>query len=74
MYFELLVLIGSKCDTRNPATCEKLQEWAEEKGIVYLETSALTGENVEEVIIFMWWCYKEKSERLIELRREEIGR
>ena len=46
----LMVLVGNKCDLDNrEVTEEEGREFAEKNGMLFFETSALTGKNVEEV-------------------------
>lgn len=46
----VIVLVGSKFDLPRKVESEILAEWAKEKGVFYIETSAKTGYNVNEAI------------------------
>ena len=48
----LMILIGNKCDLneKREVTEEEGRELAEKNGMLFFETSAKTGENVEEVL------------------------
>jgi len=47
-----IMLIGNKCDlaSRRAVSPEEGEQFAREHGLVFLETSAKTAHNVEEVI------------------------
>lgn len=46
-----IMLIGNKCDLahRRAVTFEEGQQFAKENGLIFMETSAKTAQNVEEV-------------------------
>ncbi|KAH0791245.1 putative ras-related protein Rab-5C [Histomonas meleagridis] len=44
-------LVGNKCDLNATVDREKAKEFAEENGLTYFETSAKTGQGVEELFI-----------------------
>ncbi|MCO5587638.1 hypothetical protein L7F22_041588 [Adiantum nelumboides] len=48
-----IMLIGNKCDLahRRAVTFEEGQQFAKENGLIFMETSAKTAQNVEEVFI-----------------------
>ena len=48
-----IMLIGNKCDlaNRRAVSTEEGEQFAKENGLVFLETSAKTAHNVEEVIL-----------------------
>jgi small GTP-binding protein len=48
---EVRVLIGNKCDRPSEVTRNQVIAFAEEHGMEYIETSAKTGEKVEEMFI-----------------------
>lgn len=45
----IFVLVGNKCDLQPTFDLKKAEIFAEENGMIYLTTSALTGENVDEI-------------------------
>eukprot|EP01054_Gregarina_sp_Poly1_P006299 Gregarina_sp_Poly_1__6298@NODE_3348_length_1160_cov_151_387923_g65_i2_p1_GENE_NODE_3348_length_1160_cov_151_387923_g65_i2NODE_3348_length_1160_cov_151_387923_g65_i2_p1_ORF_typecomplete_len211_score28_40Ras/PF00071_22/4_2e66Roc/PF08477_13/9e26Arf/PF00025_21/2_5e19GTP_EFTU/PF00009_27/1_2e06FeoB_N/PF02421_18/9_5e07Gtr1_RagA/PF04670_12/2_5e06MMR_HSR1/PF01926_23/2e05RsgA_GTPase/PF03193_16/2_5RsgA_GTPase/PF03193_16/0_12SRPRB/PF09439_10/0_00024AAA_22/PF13401_6/0_00047Septin/PF00735_18/0_00042ATPase/PF0 len=48
-----IVLIGNKCDLdRREVTTEEGAEFAQEHGLIFLETSAKTSQNVEEAFLY----------------------
>eukprot|EP01053_Blabericola_migrator_P009586 Blabericola_migrator_1__9585@NODE_522_length_7878_cov_137_466778_g399_i0_p7_GENE_NODE_522_length_7878_cov_137_466778_g399_i0NODE_522_length_7878_cov_137_466778_g399_i0_p7_ORF_typecomplete_len210_score24_89Ras/PF00071_22/1_2e66Roc/PF08477_13/1_1e25Arf/PF00025_21/6_6e19GTP_EFTU/PF00009_27/7_1e07FeoB_N/PF02421_18/6_7e07Gtr1_RagA/PF04670_12/4_2e06MMR_HSR1/PF01926_23/1_3e05RsgA_GTPase/PF03193_16/3_2RsgA_GTPase/PF03193_16/0_044AAA_22/PF13401_6/0_00034ATPase/PF06745_13/0_00069Septin/PF00735_18/0_00037S len=48
-----IVLIGNKCDLdRREVTTEEGAEFAQEHGLIFLETSAKTAQNVEEAFLY----------------------
>ena len=46
-----LVVVGNKCDLARPASRGPAVEWAASLGLFYIETSALTGANVDELFV-----------------------
>lgn len=53
------VLVGNKVDmeAKRAVTVEEAKQFAQENGLIYIETSAKTAANVEEVL-FVLWCPK----------------
>ena len=49
-----IMLIGNKCDLahRRAVSTEEGEQFAKENGLLFMETSAKTAQNVEEVCIF----------------------
>lgn len=49
----MIFLIGNKCDleAQRDVTYEEARQFAEENGLTFVETSAKTGEKVEEAFI-----------------------
>lgn len=45
----LAVLCANKIDLVPGFECQNAAEWAEKNGLIYMQTSALTGENIEKV-------------------------
>lgn len=58
----VIMLIGNKSDLdhRRQVTVEEGESFAKENGLIFLETSAKTAANVEEVVSFcpnlLLWC------------------
>jgi GTPase SAR1 family protein len=52
-----IMLIGNKCDldARRQVSTEEGERFAKENGLIFLETSAKTAFNVEEVSSFIIW-------------------
>ena len=48
---EIRVLVGTKCDRPREVTLERAKAFAAENDMEYVETSAKTGEKVEEIFI-----------------------
>lgn len=57
-----VMLIGNKCDLshRRAVSYEEGEQFAKEHGLVFMEASAKTAQNVEEVIFFLFF-FKKKS-------------
>lgn len=51
-----IMLIGNKCDldARRQVSYEEGERFAKENGLIFMETSAKTAFNVEEVISFLF--------------------
>uniref|UniRef100_A0A672ZYZ9 Ras-related protein Rab-14 n=1 Tax=Sphaeramia orbicularis TaxID=375764 RepID=A0A672ZYZ9_9TELE len=51
--FQVIILIGNKADleAQRDVTYEEAKQFAEENGLLFLEASAKTGENVEEAFL-----------------------
>jgi Ras-related protein Rab-2A len=49
----VIMLIGNKCDldTRRQVSTEEGERFAKDNGLIFLETSAKTAFNVEDVIV-----------------------
>ena len=47
------VLIGNKCDSSRVVTCSEARAMAEKLGVKYFETSALTGEGVNDAFVHL---------------------
>ena len=45
----LMVLVGNKCDQERKVSTEEGQKFAKENGMLFNETSAKTGDNVEKL-------------------------
>mgnify|MGYP003701963303 CR=1 FL=1 len=52
-----VMLIGNKCDLshRRAVSYEEGEQFAKEHGLVFMEASAKTAQNVEEVIVCPWY-------------------
>lgn len=55
----IIGLAGNKCDLSSSRRVSKqeAEQYAEENGCVYMETSAKTGENIRELVIAMGILY-----------------
>ena len=64
-----IVLCGNKVDLENcrSVTSEKAQEMAEELGLPYFETSAATGEGVEDAVDGLLSMVMARIERSLEV-------
>lgn len=51
-----IMLIGNKCDLahRRAVSTEEGEQFAKEHGLIFMEASAKTAQNVEEVTIIHW--------------------
>lgn len=49
----MIFLIGNKCDleAQRDVTTEEAKQFADENGLIFLEASAKTGENVEDAFL-----------------------
>jgi small GTP-binding protein len=45
------VIVGNKSDLARASAREQVEEWAKSMGLHYIETSALTGDNVTELFV-----------------------
>ena len=52
-------LVANKCDLKSNVDQEKVDEFANQNELHYLETSAKTGQNIEELFINVASCVKE---------------
>jgi GTPase SAR1 family protein len=50
-----IMLIGNKCDLahRRAVSTEEGEQFAKQNGLIFMETSAKTAQNVEEVRVFL---------------------
>lgn len=55
----VIMLIGNKVDLnhRRVVTTEEGQKFAQDNGLIFIETSAKTAANVEEVYIFIYLLF-----------------
>jgi Ras-related protein Rab-2A len=53
-----IMLIGNKCDLahRRAVSTEEGEQFAKENGLVFMETSAKTAHNVEDVCFVLYIC------------------
>lgn len=63
-----IMLIGNKCDLahRRAVSTEEGEQFAKEHGLIFMEASAKTAQNVEEVrkIVLIQVCFVTKSDNL----------
>jgi len=62
----VIALAGNKCDLEKGRQVkkDKAKQWADEKGIIFMETSAKTGVNVAEIFLEIARKLKERSNSL----------
>lgn len=55
-----IMLIGNKCDLahRRAVSTEEGEQFAKEHGLIFMEASAKTAQNVEEVTTISYLLYK----------------
>jgi len=53
------MLVGNKCDLshRRAVSYEEGEQFAKEHGLIFMEASAKTAQNVEEVMLDSWCIY-----------------
>lgn len=58
-----IMLVGSKCDLahRRAVSTEEGEQFAKENGLIFMEASAKTAQNVEEVSNYLWWFIGQTS-------------
>lgn len=56
-----IMLIGNKCDLahRRAVSIEEGEQFAKEHGLIFMEASAKTAQNVEEVTDYIKYAYAE---------------
>lgn len=47
----VIALVGNKTDLDHPASSEEAKQFADEYGILFVETSAKTGMNVDQIFL-----------------------
>jgi small GTP-binding protein len=54
-----IMLVGNKCDLshRRAVSYEEGEQFAKEHGLIFMEASAKTAQNVEEVMLDSWCMY-----------------
>jgi Ras-related protein Rab-2A len=54
-----IMLVGNKCDLshRRAVSYEEGEQFAKEHGLIFMEASAKTAQNVEEVMLDSWCIY-----------------
>ena len=54
-----IMLVGNKCDLshRRAVSYEEGEQFAKEHGLIFMEASAKTAQNVEEVKLDSWCIY-----------------
>lgn len=67
-----IMLIGNKCDLahRRAVSTEEGEQFAKEHGLIFMEASAKTAQNVEEVTIdclFDGHCFVKKTQSLCDV-------
>lgn len=71
-----IMLIGNKCDLahRRAVTFEEGQQFAKENGLIFMETSAKTAQNVEEAFInTASKIYKKIEQGIFDVSNESYG-
>jgi len=55
----MIMLVGNKCDLshRRAVSYEEGEQFAKEHGLIFMEASAKTAQNVEEVMLDSWCIY-----------------
>ena len=72
-----MILLGTKWDLKEDreVTKEEAQEFAGNNGMDYFEVSALTGENLDAFLSYLFkHCFKHSNEDLIEFINNAIGK
>lgn len=67
-----IVLVGNKCDMTRVITEEEAQTLANEMGVKYFETSAKTGQNVENTFMELATMAKRRKDADPSLERSQI--
>ncbi|KAH6558059.1 hypothetical protein KP509_1Z080100 [Ceratopteris richardii] len=71
-----IMLIGNKCDLshRRAVTFEEGQQFAKDNGLIFMETSAKTAQNVEEAFVSTASkIYKKIEQGIFDVSNESYG-